>query len=196
VVALGGHVTEYDRQYQLLEGRAYFDDVSNDPTIFVKVARDYGAVTVYLTLTGTARHPRETLSSSPASYSQDQLLAVVLGDNPDTEDVGVATDAQKAVNLGAPVLLKGLREISSDVPSFAFSVDSVQGASGAPASRYNVGKWFGDDTHVVGRYAPDVVGTLTWEVVVEWRLLRELVLEGIAGGRAWGGADLLWVHRF
>lgn len=193
-----GHLDLFDRRYEIVNATMAFDGgIPTDPRLDVRLAHDFGEVTVSILVGGTLSEPTLKFVAEPGIYDQATLLAIVLGQEPgEAEDSEALSD--RAVSLASGVLLDQLRSLAQDaLPIDVLRLEENTTDSGAKERRVVVGVWLTDDLFVAYRYgtAADIDDNSN-QVEVQYRLGRRWRVEATYGDAGNGGVDILWVKRY
>jgi autotransporter translocation and assembly factor TamB len=158
-----------------------------DPDLSVELWRTFPTAYVSIEVNGTLSDPRISFSSDVPEYDDMQVLAIVLGQDPEETDNATVPPQQHAAGAVANVLAGRIRE------TLKIPIDVVR----TYPDGYELGKWIGERVLVGYRYrnTPDATKNES-EGTVEWRLRRNMVFEGFYGNNSVGGADILYIIRF
>jgi len=196
VLSDDGRVELFGRRYRLDRFRVGFAGNPAEPALDIRLSYDFSNFTMSIELSGTPDEPELTLSADPSIYDEPELLAFVLGAEPgasadDTSTLQEQASAAAAGLLAAQVQSAVKDRLPVDVLRLELSEDS------ATAAKVTVGKWLTRKLFLAFRHnfeAEDEENRQ--EVRVEYRLLRNLLLEGYFGDQNAAGIDLLWIRRF
>jgi autotransporter translocation and assembly factor TamB len=183
-----GNVELFSRNYNIAKAEAKFDGrVPVDPDLSVELWRTFPTAYVSIEVNGTLSDPRISFSSDVPEYDDMQVLAIVLGQDPEETDNATVPPQQHAAGAVANVLAGRIRE------TLKIPIDVVR----TYPDGYELGKWIGERVLVGYRYrnTPDATKNES-EGTVEWRLRRNMVFEGFYGNNSVGGADILYIIRF
>ena len=188
-----GDLDLFGTRYQVERASVRFDG-STDPLLDVRITHDFPDVTTIAEVRGRLSKPELTMSSNPATYSQGELLAFLLGGEPG----GVPGDArERATAAGASYVankiggyVKGALPIDVDVLRY-------QAATSTTSAAFTIGTWLRDNLFLAYRRRlearPDEI---SGEGQLEYWLSRRVVVEATAGDRGHHGLDLLWRRRY
>ncbi len=195
VEAPRGVLTLFNRRYLVERASVRFDGPP-DPRLDVRLTHEFAEMTIYVEVAGRASAPVVTLRSDPSTYSQGELLGILLGGEPGQapKTAGEATTGVASSFVAGKVI-----DYLGDYLPIDFDVLTIEGptsGSGAGAS-FTVGKWLSRAMFVAYRQrvtaAPD---QNAGEAELEYWLRPRLVVEGIVGDRGIHGLDLLYTRRW
>jgi len=188
-----GEVVVAQRRYRLRRAVASFDG-SLDPLLDVELERTLPQLTLIATITGRASDPHVTLSSEPDTYSQSQLLAIAMADNPLV--AGDQTGDAAASLLAAIASQELMRAISPLLP-VRLDVIAYQPASATSSRAFVFGRWITRRLLVLVRNRGEALANENvTEAEAEYWITPRLVVDGVAGDRTVLGLDLLWTRRW
>lgn len=163
------------------------------PVVDVELVHEFDRVVVRILVSGTPDDPKLRFESTPATYDQAELLAVVLGGEPGGS--GEGTLEGKATGAAAGLLVSAMRsQFGEDLWLDTINVDLDDQTS---AAKIQLGKWI--TRQIFLGYEHDFgarEGENTAEAVLRYRFLPGWMVEGRFGDRGNGGVDLLWTKRF
>ncbi len=198
VQSIGGHVMLFDRKYEIQSAKAIFKGKTPpDPDITIVLLHYFNTMTLKVSIEGTLYRPKVTLSSEPAVYEQTQLLAFVLGSDPDDQTGEERNLEDRATGVASNLLLsKVQQEIKRALPIDTLRVKTDR-KQGKTTGGLQVGKWITNNIFFAYRYH---LGAKDFDNIneanVTYRLTKEWVLEAVYGDRGKGGLDILWVKKF
>ena len=181
-----------DRADVLLEGRS-----PPDPRLDVRLSHRFAeeGLDFFVRVSGLASDPKVEFSSSPARYSQAELLQIFLGTRP--SELG-QTDSrsaeQKAAGAAAGFLAGELsKSLGEAVPFDTLKIDTTD--TGGAAS-YTLGRWLSREIFLAYRqhFAPGDFEN-EFEAIVQWRFLPGWMVELVLG-LVRNEVDLIWINRW
>ena len=200
VAVVNGRVSLFGRSYDILTGRASFDgSVPPNPEVDVRLARDFGTLRLFIIVGGTIENPEISFASEPSNYDQSQLLAFVLGRDPNDPDQSSESFGGQALGVLSGVVFGKVQELLRNTLGVdVLRVETSQSTAGGRRTELVVGKWLTEDIFLVyrNRGGGTDPNDNTNEASVEYRLGRNWLLEAVYGDRGAGGLDILWVKRY
>ncbi len=190
-----GQIVLFDRRYWITEGVATFQRTL-DPKIDLRLVRDFGSVTITITISGTMRRHKIDLSADPKIYDETQLLGIMLGRNPDEHASNAFSLAQGATSAATALIWAQLGSaLGGRLPIDVIAID--RGDARGNRSSVTVGKWLLEDLFVAYRHRSmgDALENAN-EGELEYRLGLRWILQGVYGDRGKGGVDVLWIWRY
>jgi autotransporter translocation and assembly factor TamB len=192
----------FDLDYNIVRAVATFDGrVPTDPDLDIEITRRFRQATVAVQVhgklsrvLGDSRGEHVTLSSD-SGYTQEQVLALMLGQDPDDDSQSGGGDIG---GVGRAVVAG---EVRGALRSVGIRIDVVK----FHQDGWEVGKWFRlklgsfiDRRILIGARVRDTEEPRknASEGTVEIPLTDSLNLEGRVGDRTIGNIDLLWIKRF
>ena len=200
-----GSVEVFGQRFEIEHARVQWSGEPGDvdPAIDIRVTRAFADATVAVELTGTLARPDIHLASDPPIYDQTQLVAMVLGGEPQSD---LGQTASPAGTLSSVILAQIVDKIAPQLPLDVLRVDLTResAVAGAPAGINDV-----TETRVeVGKHLTDRI-TLSYvhlfgapenqnhnEARVDYRLGRRWIVETAFGDAGVGGADVFWTWRY
>jgi translocation and assembly module TamB len=190
-----GFIELFGRRWDINRANASFEaEAQPNPRIDVEIQHSFQTTTVFVDVTGTVREPKLDLRAEPGNYDQAQILAWVLGGDPDAPS---NTDKQplqdKAVGVASNLLLGQVQsQLRDALPIDVLNVQ-VGEATSPTTTRIEVGKWLTDTLFLgyQGRLNANELEN-TNEAEIQWRFGRRWLLDAFFGDRGVGGADVLW----
>jgi autotransporter translocation and assembly factor TamB len=183
----------FDRRYLLSRAALEFDG-GLDPLLDIQMSHEFTDVTMYVGIRGRLTNPDLQLTSSPAAYSEGQLLGFLLGGTPgaagqDTKDALTGAAASVASQTVGGFVTRRL-PVKVDVLRF-------EPATGSSSASFVAGKWVNEKLLVMirSRIGPREDENNA-ETEVEYWLGRRILLDGVAGNKSVLGLDLLWTRRW
>jgi len=194
-VALGdGTLSIGGRPWTIERARIDLDGSSPPrPVLDVLLVHEFDTVRVSIFVTGTPDHPEVRFESSPPTYDQAALLAIVMGADPDAPE-GDAPLTNKAVGAAANYLVGAIRSgLGQDLWLDTVGVDAGDDIS---KPKLKLGKWITREIflgydHNFG--ASDAENAS--EGVVRYRFLPGWMIESRIGEKV-QALDLFWTKRF
>jgi autotransporter translocation and assembly factor TamB len=192
IAVRGGEVLVQGVPYKITEeSQLEFYPFTSVPTIQATLQHDYSSVTVKIHIEGPITRARVQLESDP-EYTKEQLMAFIMGGNPDLSDPGTTTVSTSAMSALASAAFSELAPFLKK--RIVVGIDEV-GTDVAPAKRYSFGTWVRSNVFVNVRYRSTVdITENTTEGQLQWHLGRGFIFEVIGGDRA-GSGDILWIWR-
>jgi hypothetical protein len=180
--AVSGQVVLFDQRYKVDYATLQFENQPTNPSVNAQLSSEFPSAMVFIQVAGTVEEPAITLSSNP-SKDETTILAIMLGQEPDT-----AQEALTASAVSAGTLLAS--RMRSRLP---VRVDVVR----THHDGITIGRWITGNLLLAYRYrtAPDNRQNAN-EATIHWRFDPAWLLEGHYGDNDIGGIDLLWNHRF
>ena len=163
-----------------------------DPTLYGTATLQMGPNLVTVTVTGTARHPRLSLSSEPPMSQADILSTIIFG------RPAAALDREQSSRLSAQALAllgqEGARQIAAVLgPALAPDVVTVHDEMGGGAS-LEAGKYLSPNLYL--RYRHGLEEDSGQSVGLEYRFSDHFSLESQYGSTRDSGVDLLFSLDF
>jgi translocation and assembly module TamB len=190
-----GKVELFDRFWRLDRATVRFDGAF-DPVLDIQLTHEFEQLTMFVEVRGRVSEPTLTLRSDPATYSEGQLFAFLLGGKPGSEDD--RGDA-RATAAGAATGFLG-KQVAGYVDDYLpVELDVLRydaESAGSPAS-LTVGKWLTDRLFVAYRRNLEARPEQnSGQGELEYWFNRNVLAEGVAGDRGIHGLDLLWIRRW
>jgi autotransporter translocation and assembly factor TamB len=204
VEVTGGQVIIQERTWDIRKAHASFDgSYPVDAAIDVLLSHDFDAATVDIGLSGTLRQPQVAITSTPGIYDDQQLLAIVMGGEPDDPGQGLASHAvgAAAAGLGANLVLGPVRRAIREVLPLDVLRLTVENSAATGdwqlgfQAGFHVTKDFMLTLHYRGQSTTATSLENVYEGTFEWNVVRHWLLEGRFGDQGIGGLDLLWSFR-
>lgn len=180
------------RRYRIQTAAASFAG-DLDPSLNVQLVHEFDAITLFIDVSGLASVPVVEFRSEPSIYDTAELLAFVLGANPDQPEAAGTGVGQKAAGVATGLIAGQLSKIVTNAtPLDLLRIDTDDSSP----ERVLLGKWITEKLLVAyrHRFTADA-RTNSDELVFEYRFLKRWLLEGFVGQRVIG-ADALWIHRY
>jgi autotransporter translocation and assembly factor TamB len=190
-----GVLTLFNRRYQVEQASVRFDGPT-DPRLDIRLTHTFPEMTIYVEVSGRASQPKVALRSDPPTYTQGELLGVLLGGNPGEapKSFGEAT-----AGVASSFISRQVVDYVGQYLPIDFDVLTIEGptsGSGAGAS-LTVGKWINRSLFLAYRQRVEArPDQNAGEAELEYWLRPRLVVEGVAGDRGIDGLDLLWTRRW
>ncbi len=186
----------FNRRYQVDKARLQFDG-STDPELDVRITHDFPEVTTITEVHGRMSKPELVLSSTPAQYSQAELLGFLLGGEPGGDPENAPSATERVASAGASFIGNKVGGYVKKALPVDIDVLRYESASSTSSAAVTVGTWLTDTLFLAYRRhleaRPD---ENAGEGEIEYWLQRRLVLEAVIGDRGVNGADLLWRRRW
>src|SRR5262249_43513447 len=136
--------------------------------------------------------------AEPGTYEQAQILAWVLGGDPDQPSTSDSQPLQdRAVGVASNLLLGQVQsQLRNALPIDVINVQVGESTS-STTTRIEVGKWLTDRLFVgyqARLNAPDTENVN--EAEVKFKLGRRWFLDAFFGDRSVGGADVIWSKNY
>ena len=205
---LGGSAEAQEGTFELL-GRRYVIERARvaftgatppNPALDLRLARQLPTTRVVVAVQGTLSQPTITLSSDPPIYDSSQVLAIVLGGDPDARTPRDQSRAEdRAVGALSGLIISKLRDqVLPGLPIDVLKVDT--GPDGFGSTRLEVGKWIGDRVYVSYIHQFGVTTGIrrrnSNEGAVQYNVGHGLSINTLFGDAAVGALDLFWTLRF
>jgi hypothetical protein len=189
-----GTVVLFDNRYRIVRGDVRFDGTI-DPVLDIELTHDFPEATLIVSLRGRASQPDLELSSRPATYTEGQLLTLMVGGNPGREPGGSVRDA--AAGVAASVLTKQIVGRIDEYLPVEVDVLRFEAATAESGAAFTIGKWVSRRMFVAYRQRLEArTHENTGEAELEYWLTREVLLDATAGDRGHHDVDLLWINRW
>jgi hypothetical protein len=203
--ARSGRIKLFERSYALIRAEATFDgSLPINPDLDIEITRTFPEATVTAKITGrlsdvlsASSASKQIQLSSDADFSEEQILALMLGQSPD--DVSQqATGGSRVGGIGRAIVATEVRDILRTV---GLKVDVVRfhddGWEFGKWVRFSLGDLFSRQV-LLGYRFRDSGEQLknTNEGTLELPVTRSVNLEGRVGDLGIGSFDLLWIKRF
>jgi|GEM_PF-3198795 len=188
-----GNVVLFERRYTLRDAGVVFDG-SIDPLLEIQLEYEFPQLQMKVVVGGRVSKPTLTLSSTPSTYTEGQLLGFLLGGSPgaagrETVDAATGVAAALASQVIGGFVTRKL-PIRLDVLNYEPTTSSSSGA-------FVFGRWITSKLLVLLRTRVEArVDENVSEAQAEYWLDQRLLLEGTAGDRGVLGLDLLWNRRW
>ena len=171
-----------------------------NPVLDIKLTRQLPNSRIFVSLSGTASRPTITLGSDPPLYDSTQVLAIVLGGDPDSRTPRDQTSTgDKAVGALSGLIIGKLKD--QILPGLPIDVLKVgTGSDGFSSTRLEVGKWIGERIYV--SYVHQFGATTgirrknSNEGAVQYRVGHGFSIDTRFGDAAVGALDFFWTLRF
>jgi len=144
---------------------------------------------------GRASAPDLELSSRPGTYTEGQLLGVLIGGSEGIEPGSEVRDA--ASGVASAVLSQRVGKYAKRVLPVRVDVLRFQAASASQSASFTVGRWFTRRLFVAyQRRLETRPDQNAGEAQLEYWLRPDVMVEAKAGDRGHHDADLLWIKRW
>jgi autotransporter translocation and assembly factor TamB len=197
-----GHINISGQRFDFDHAEVNFaGDPDNDPSLDLRLTRQFPEALVVIEIRGTPKHPELHLSSDPPVYDQAQIVSlIVTGQSGGQPSAGSSFDPTATV--ATAVLGKLADVVAPQIGLDVLRVQNVQqtNAQGQPTgdtdTRVEVGKYVTDRiflsyAHVFG--APENANSN--EAHLEYFLTHRWVIETVFGDAGVGSIDALWTWR-
>ncbi len=182
-----------DQRYQVDRALVAFDgSATADPLLNIRVYRPFRPALVSIDVTGRASDPKVLLSSDDPAHTELDIISIMQGNDPNDES-STGRSVQQRITSGVTdgvigAVANQINDLLVGVP-----VDVFRPHSGG----FEVGKWVTDDLLLGYQYrAAPTSEQNSNEGIVEYRLWRNLLLEGRYGDDGNGDAEVLWIFRW
>lgn len=170
-----GRFRSYGQKLDIEDGRIIFSGPVDNPALDVRAARKIDNVEAGIWLTGTAKHPKTELYSSPAMSEADVLAYIVSGKPISQSGQGDLVDMQSAaLSLGLKQALPLLQRIGGQLGLSDISIEETSKGGSSIAA----GKRLSDKLYV--KYVYGLIGA-AGNFVVQYKLSDQLTLETSSG---------------
>ena len=197
-----GRITLPGQRFDVRRGDVTFDG-SLDPTLDVRIERQFPDALVVVEIRGTAKKPSLRLTSDPPVYDDAQIVSLVLTGQRSKRAITVAKGRCRGRRhdgrAGAPRQRHRApgRHRRAPRPERVDQLNAEGPSTGATDTRVEVGKFIGDRiyhsyAHVFGANELENQN----EARVEYRLSRRWILESVFVDAGVGSLDALWTHRY
>ena len=191
-----GNLDLFDRRYIIDRAALHFDG-STDPVLDVRIVHDFPDVTTVTEVHGRMSKPELQMSSTPATYSQAELLGFLLGGEPGGDPSQAPSAREKVTGAGTSLIANQISGYVKKALPVDIDVLRYESATASSSAAVLVGTWITQTLFLAYRQRiearPD---ENTGEGEVEYWIRRRLVLEGTIGDRGYNGLDLLWRRRW
>jgi hypothetical protein len=191
-----GNLDLFDRRYVIDRAALHFDG-STDPMLDVRITHDFPEVTTVTEVHGRMSKPELQMSSTPATYSQAELLGFLLGGEPGGDPSQAPSAREKVTGAGTSLIANQLSGYVKKALPVDIDVLRYESASATSSAAFLVGTWITETLFLAYRQRiearPD---ENAGEGEVEYWIRRRLVLAGTIGDRGYNGLDLLWRRRW
>jgi autotransporter translocation and assembly factor TamB len=196
-LALQRGVLDLFRRRYTIDHAALRFDGTTDPLVDVRIAYDFPDVTTITEVSGRLSDPDLMLSSSPATYSQTELLGFLLGGEPRGPPEIAPSATERVVGAGTSFLAGRLADFVTRALPVDIDVLRYEAATATTGAAVTVGTWITDTLFLAYRRnleaRPD---ENAGQAEVQYWIRRRLVVEGVVGDRGVSGVDLLWRRRW
>ena len=196
-----GYVDLLGRRYELELLNVDFDgSPMPDPQLDVRITRE-SDVTVVVEVQGAASHPDVIFSSIPPTYSEEQVMAMILSGSPSATDAGSESlDDRVAGALSGTFVGQLKDQLLPTLPIDVIKVDLATNSRGQEDTRFEVGKYLTESIYVSYVHQLGAVLGLRRlnrnQLQLEYRFARHFEVETSYGDNGVGALDLYWDHRF
>ncbi|MDB4953019.1 MAG: hypothetical protein JWO36_588 [Myxococcales bacterium] len=191
-----GDLDLFDRRYTVDRAILHFDG-NDDPIVDIRITYDFPDVTTVTEIHGRMSHPQLQLSSTPAIYSQSELLGFLLGGEPGGDPRNAPSASEKVAGAGASIIANQIGGYVKKALPVDIDVLRYEAASATSSAAVEVGTWISRKFFVAYRQRLAArVDENTGEAEIEYWFRRRFVFEGVVGDRGKDGLDLLWRRRW
>ncbi len=188
-----GKVMLFERRYGVRRADVAFDG-GIDPLLDIQLEYEFPQLTMRIALGGRLSKPVLHLSADPNTYTEGQLLAILLGGSPGTPGSENPAFVSGVAAAAASQLVGGY--VARKLP-VRLDVINYEGVTAVSSSAFVVGRWITSEILLLLRIRIDArPNENVNEAEVELWLAPHLLFEGTAGDRGVLGADLLWNRRW
>lgn len=189
----GGDVNLFGRRYQVDHAVVTFDGPL-DPVIDAEIRHTFPQLVLNVAAVGRASDLKLRFASSPAIYSEAQLLGFFLGGNPGS---GRDSTPDAANSVAAAVASQTLGGYLTRQLPVRIDVLSYQPQTLSSSGAFVAGRWITEKLLLLLRSRSDPRPLEnSAEAELQYLLRRDLLLDGVAGDRGTFGLDLLWNRRW
>ena len=154
---------------------------------------DFPDVTTITEVRGRLSKPELILRSSPATFSQGELLGFLLGGQPNGDAQQSQSTTERVAGTGTSVIANQLGGYVRGALPVDIDVLAYEAATASNSAAVTVGTWLTHELFVAFRQRlasrPDENAS---EGTVEYYLKPRLSVEATAGDRQYNSVDLLW----
>ena len=176
---------------QLERGELIFDG-SVDPLLNIRIARELESLTVTAQVSGRASKPEVELSSDSGNYTQGELYSFFVGGQAAGDRAG-GDAAQAGYAAGAGVGSSYLSKQINEKLRLPIHLDfNYEVATATSSEGIRVGYWYSPKLFLAGRSHPEArVDENSNEVLFEYHLKGNTLIQGTLGDRGYEGADFV-----
>ena len=188
-----GTVVVLERRYSIRRAELVFDG-SIDPLLGIELEYQFPDLALRVGIDGRLSQPRLVLTSTPGTYTEGQLLAMLLGGSPTTPG-GETFDA--AAGVVSSVASAAIGGVVQDALPFRLDVLYYEPATATSGGAVVGGRWVTSKLLVLGRRRVDPAADQNAsEAELRYWLARRVLLEAIGGDRGAFGLNLVWNRRW
>lgn len=189
----GGDVNLFGRRYQVDHAVVTFDGPL-DPVVDAEIRHTFPQLVLNVAAVGRVSDPKLRFASSPAIYSEAQLLGFFLGGNPGS---GRDSTPDAANSVAAAVASQTLGGYLTRQLPVRIDVLSYQPQTLSSSGAFVAGRWITEKLLLLLRSRSDPRPLEnSAEGELQYLLRRDLLLDGVAGDKGTFGIDLLWNRRW
>ncbi|MCP4444155.1 MAG: hypothetical protein GY811_02255 [Myxococcales bacterium] len=195
VATRGGWLELFGRRYDMRHGDISFGGDTN-PALDIELGHDFATTTLTIAVSGTGAQPELALRATPSRYDDAELLAFVLGADPDDDPTSERSTADRATGAASNFVASQLQSVIRDVvPIDVLKIELAEDE--AVAEQLTLGTWITDKILLAyrRRFEAENLENAN-EAVIEYRFRRRWLLEFSYGDQGTGGGDVLWIRRF
>jgi len=185
-----GDVDLFSHRYQVDHANVTFDG-GTDPILDVRLTHDYPDVTTLTDVHGRVSKPDLTLSADPGTYTQGQLLGFLLGGDPGGDPANAT--GQAAAGAGSSLLSSKVGAVVNKRLPVKINVIRYEPATATTSAAVTVGSWATHDLFIAARQHIEArTDENASEGLIQYYLLRRVLLDLTVGDRSYDGIDLIW----
>lgn len=175
-----------------------------DPYLNVQAKYRTGEYTVWIRITGTAKHPSLDLSSDPP-LDQSDILSVILFGTPASkldDSQGRVLQSQALALLASYVAPELQRSV---LDTFGLTSLTFSMPTGDTAGTVGVGRYFGDDLFISvardfggpsGGTERQLQGLVGSSVTIQYYLTPQITVQGASSTEGESSVDVIWHRRY
>jgi translocation and assembly module TamB len=198
-----GHINISGQRFDFDHAELHFaGDPANDPSLDLRLTRQFPEALVVIEIRGTPRKPELHLTSDPPIYDQAQIVSLIVTGQTGGQPSSGGSSFDPTATIATAVLGKLADVVAPQIGLDVLRVQNVQqtNAQGQPTgdtdTRVEVGKYITDRiflsyAHVFG--APENANSN--EAHLEYFLTHRWVIETVFGDAGVGSIDALWTWR-
>lgn len=201
-----GWVKILKRRYQVRRARLSFSGRRPpDPTLDILLVREFPQVRVTIALSGTSSAPELELRSEPGTYSQSQLVSLILTGRPAAPASGQGDSSNAVISAVSQAVLgwvagKIAPGIGLDVATISVEKEDQATPIGETTSfraQTELGKYITDRVYIAyRRNFGATAGENANEGVLEYYISSRWELMATFGDAGTGGLDMFWTYHY
>jgi autotransporter translocation and assembly factor TamB len=189
-----GTIALFDRTYRVDRGVVAFDGPA-DPRLDVRLVHDFPDLTLAVEVGGRVSKPDIKLTSKPATYTEGQLLSILMGASPGLLPGQEARQA--ATGIASALASQKVQGVVGKYLPVRVDVLRFEASTAQSSAAFTIGKWVSTKLFVAFRRRLESrADENSGEAEVEYWLAPRVIVQGVAGDRGHHDADLLWVKRW